>query len=456
MRGLGATSLDPLITAAIQLGPVPILLHAWGAAKYGDWLIVSAVPSYLTFCNLGLGDASGSDMTVRVGAGDRQGALETFQSSLLLVATVASLVLMGLGAVVWRIPWHAWLHFSSLTDRQAAEVILSLATYVLVGQHGGIIESGFRCDGNFALGTFWANILRLTEAALASLVGLVSGNLLYMALSYLSCRGITLFAYALLLRHKSPWLEIGIRHATVKRIKELAAPAVGFIAIPLGYAISLQGFTIAIASALGPLVVTQFSTLRTLTRLNPQLVNPIFRTVWPEISTAYGAGHTELVRRLFRNAFKLGLVLAIFALSILWMSGPWLYQLWIRNTVHFERECFLLLLFAAFTDSLWFMSSVVPISTNRHSRIGLIFVSAAAVSVVVGRLIMPSIGVAAAAWGLLAVNTLMIWIGLNTSLRLLGESLATFVKGLFVLPSRQRLSVTTQEMVYTSPDADDR
>ena len=53
IRGIGATALGPVVTSIIQLGSVPLLLHAWGAAKYGDWLLLSAVPSYLTFSGLG-------------------------------------------------------------------------------------------------------------------------------------------------------------------------------------------------------------------------------------------------------------------------------------------------------------------------------------------------------------------------------------------------------------------
>ena len=68
MRGFGATALNPIATAIIQLGSVPILLHAWGATKYGDWLLLSAIPSYLTLSDLGLGAASGSDMSMRVAA----------------------------------------------------------------------------------------------------------------------------------------------------------------------------------------------------------------------------------------------------------------------------------------------------------------------------------------------------------------------------------------------------
>src|ERR1700690_1814075 len=94
IHGFCATALGPVVTAIIQLGSVPVLLHVWGAAKYGDWLLLSAVPSYLTLSDLGFGDASGSDMSMRVAADDRQGALQTFQSSWVLVTAVSLLTLL--------------------------------------------------------------------------------------------------------------------------------------------------------------------------------------------------------------------------------------------------------------------------------------------------------------------------------------------------------------------------
>jgi hypothetical protein len=78
LQGLAATALSPVATIFIQLGTVPLLLKAWGAAKYGDWILLSAIPTYLGLTNMGLGDASGSDMTLRVGAGDTQGAISKF------------------------------------------------------------------------------------------------------------------------------------------------------------------------------------------------------------------------------------------------------------------------------------------------------------------------------------------------------------------------------------------
>jgi O-antigen/teichoic acid export membrane protein len=243
IRGLGATALGPVVTAAIQLGPVPLLIHSWGPAKYGDWLLLSAIPSYLSLTDLGFGDASGSDMTVRVAAGDRDGALRTFQSSWALFIAISATVILLACSTVWWAPWQHWLRLSSLSSTQAATVILILAIYAVIAQQAGILESGFRCDGNFAIGVSYITMLRLVEAIFACAVGILTKNLAYVALTYLVTRCVSLVGYGLLLHRLSPWISLGFRHARMSSVRELIPPAAGFVALPLGYAINLQGFT---------------------------------------------------------------------------------------------------------------------------------------------------------------------------------------------------------------------
>ena len=123
IRGLSATALGPIVTALVQVVSVPLLLHAWGTARYGDWLLLSAIPSYLTLSDLGFGDASGSDMSVRVAANDKSGALETFQSSWVLITSISLTILLLAGGLVWWIPWQRWLRLSSVSSPEAAAVL---------------------------------------------------------------------------------------------------------------------------------------------------------------------------------------------------------------------------------------------------------------------------------------------------------------------------------------------
>jgi len=435
VHGLGATALSPIVSAVIQLGSVPLLLHAWGAAKYGDWLLLFAIPSYLTLSDLGLGDASGSDMSMRVAEGDREAALETFQSSWVLATAVSFSILLLVLGCVWSIPWQGWLKLSSISAREAAEVVSVLAAYVVLSQQNGIAESGYRADGHFASGAFWMTVLRLAEVVVATVVALVNGSLLAVACGYLVMRVVGTIGYTLLLGHLSPWIRYGVRHARRSTIRQLAGPAFGFMAFPLGYALSLQGFTIAIGAVLGPVAVVSFSTLRTMSRLSLQLSVVIKHALWPELSRAFGAGDLSLARRMHRYACQASLAISVSGGLFLWVFGPYIYRIWIRQQVGFDTTCCHILLLVVVANSLWDTSSVIPMSINGHCRLAVMYSCVTILSLGLAWALMPWFGIAGAAVAVLVSDGWMAGTVLRTSLTLVGDSPKRFAASLVHVPS---------------------
>jgi O-antigen/teichoic acid export membrane protein len=439
LRGLSATALSPIVNAVVQLGSVPLLLHAWGAAKYGDWLLLSAIPTYFGLSDLGFGDASGSDMCMRVAANDRDRAVQTFQSSWVLV-TVVSLAGLLLAAVsVWWVPWQRWLHLSSVSSPQASSIVLILAAYIIVAQQNAVTESGYRCDGNFVTGTIFCTILRLVEVTTATTTALVGGSLVAVASTYLIMRMAGSIVYALLLRHKSPWIHYGFRQARMGTIRQMIGPAFGFIMFPIGNALSFQGLTVVIGALLGPIAVVAFSTLRTLSRLSLQLVATIKLSLWPELSRAFGAGDISLVRRLHRYACQAALGLSTFGGSFLWVFGPLTYRLWIRHQVGFDASCFHVLLLVVVTNCLWDTSAVVPMSVNGHLRIAIAYAGASSVSLVLAWILIHPLGLVGAALALLLTDVCMTGLVLGTALRQVQDQLGTFIEALFSVPPFRQL-----------------
>lgn len=439
LRGAGASALSPLVSTIVQLGSVPLLLHVWGAAKYGDWLLLSAVPSYLTFSDLGFGDASGSEMSMRVAAGDRKAALETFQSSWVLVTLISLIALLIAGVVSWWIPWQVWLKLSGVSSTDAAKVLTILGAYVGVSQQNGIIESGYRSDGNFAVGTFWILMLRLAETIAATIVALLGGTLVAVAATYLAVRCVGTIGYAIYLRHLSPWIEFGTRYARSATIKSLAAPALGFIAFPLGYTLTLQGFTIAIGALLGPVAVVSFSTLRTLSRMVLQFMTVIKHALWPELSRAFGEGNVALARTMHRQAWRATLGLSLMGTVFLWIFGPFLYALWLRHSVPFNAACFHVLLAVVVVNSLWEASAVIPMSINGHFRIAMLYSATAFVSLGLAWILIPSMGTVGAALALLAADGSMSLFVLRSALGCTKDQWKEFAAALFVVPSFRQI-----------------
>ncbi len=431
VAGFGATALSPFLTAAVQLGTVPLLLRSWGATRYGDWVVLTAIPTYFALVDLGFGNASGSDMTYRVAQGDREGALRTFQSSWILLTVVSCAALILVSSTVWFVPWRRWFHLATISNSEAAMLLLICATFALLTQQTSVLESGFRCDGNFAAGTFWYAIQKFAEAFIVTAIAVMGGSLVAAAFGYLISRLVGTFAYGVLLFHRTPWLRIGVKHARISAIKALARPAGGFVALPLGYAVSLQGFVLVIGVLLGPVAAATFATIRTVTRLNFQVANTIGRAVWPELSCAFGSHDLFLARKLHRYACQASIALSAASLFFLWIAGPALYHYWIHDRLSLNLACFHVLLIVTVLSSFWSTSSVVPMSTNQHHHLATGFVLVSLVSLAFAWVLTPRFGITGAAVSLIVVDGTMCWFVLRAALRQSRDTIEGFLKGIF-------------------------
>ena len=78
---LAANGFGQLVTMGTQLLLTPLFFRQWGAALYGEWLILSAIPAYLALADLGVSSAAGNEMAMRAGAGNHAGAQQTFRGA---------------------------------------------------------------------------------------------------------------------------------------------------------------------------------------------------------------------------------------------------------------------------------------------------------------------------------------------------------------------------------------
>ena len=80
LKGIGAQGFSQAVQIFIRLAEVPLLLSFWGTQLYGEWLMLSAIPVYLTISDGGFAEAACREMTIRGGAGDKTGVQSFFRA----------------------------------------------------------------------------------------------------------------------------------------------------------------------------------------------------------------------------------------------------------------------------------------------------------------------------------------------------------------------------------------
>ncbi|MCC6493816.1 MAG: lipopolysaccharide biosynthesis protein [Pirellulales bacterium] len=427
LRGVGATALGQVANAVIQLVSLPVFLAVWGVDAYGEWLVLSSLAAFLSMSDVGFATAAGNEMTMRVGRGDREGAIVVYHSMWALLTGLGLAVLAVVLAVLWLTPAAEWLALKTITPGYAAAVLSVLAVYILVGLQLGVVNAGFRCDGNFARGQLLATIQRLAEfvAQIAAAVG--TGSMLAVATAGLAVRCVSILQWLAILARTSPWLPPGVNRANAATIRPLVVPALSFMGMPLGHALGNQGMIQVVATTLGPGTVVVFSAHRTICNVVVQLMNTINRGVWPEFSLAYGAGDLELTRRLHRQACQWSLWLSSAACVAVASASPMIFHVWTHGRVELAQELLAVLLGTVIVRSFWWTSSIVPIAVNRHKAMAAIYVGSAIMACVVAYLLSWSFGVVGAATGLFVIDVVMGLYVVRSSLLIVEDEFIEFL-----------------------------
>jgi O-antigen/teichoic acid export membrane protein len=423
LKGFGASLYGQVVVVAIQLAGVPILLSHWHASLYGEWLILFAIPAYLSLGDLGFSLSAANDMTARVGREDRAGALTVFQSLTALVLFLAAVGLVLITIAATLLPLGDWIHFAGLTTREVRWVLWFLGAEVLLKLPDGVNHAGFRATGDYALHvTLYYSILFAQHASIWLLAALGFGPVAAAA-AFVTIRVIATPANAIVLARRHPWLRFGFGEARLTQLRALVRPAFANTGIPLALALNVQGMVLLVGATLGPLAVVTFSTLRTLTRLALQMVSTVSHAAEPELASAFGKGDQVLLRSVYHHALRGSFWLALTVSIGLALTGAWILRFWTHGRVHMDPELFHWLLASAVASALWYGSLTLLKAANRHLRAAVIYAASAGAALALAAVLLKATGnLASAGMSLLLMDTVMAGYTLRAASRLCGTS----------------------------------
>lgn len=427
LHNLGANTLAQVINTFGQLVIVPLFLYFWGKELYGEWILLSTIPTYFALNDVCFPHAGGTEMTVLVARNDRGTALEVFQSIWLLVSATSLLFLIAIAAILMWTPIDSWLHITHLSRWDSVLIVLLLLCSAAVSQQTMLIQAGFRCEGAMALGVNWTNLVRVGDLLITA-GGLLTGCMpLMVAAATLCLRVASTLLMRIHLYRMAPWLSFGWRSARLGHIRRLAGPSFSFMAFALGNALKNQGIVLVVGRFLGPVAVVVFTTARTLTNSVYQLMGIIHLSVWPEMSAAFGAGDLDLAKSLHRHSCRASFWLSFGSVTGLFFFGGWIYRIWTHGNVELHLPLFYSLLLVISANSIWYTSSMVPMAINRHQRTALWYLAGTGVSVVLAMGMLPHLGLVGAGLALLAIDAAMLCQVLPNSLALLQDRFFDFV-----------------------------
>jgi O-antigen/teichoic acid export membrane protein len=361
--GLGANAFGQGVTIAIQLISLPLFLSRWDATTYGVWLVISALPAYLSMADVGMVTTAGNQMTIAMGANKHTQAVATFHSAILFLAITCASVAAIVFPAIFLLPEIL------LVDWDQRLAIAALVMGVIISLFSGLLDAQFRATGRYAIGTLLGNVTRLLEF-IGGMTGLwLFGSFTAVASGMLIARSLCFASVFLIAQKGDIAIRWGIAEARFSEVKNMFRPAIAFMVFPLTNALTFQGVTLAVAYMFGPAAVATFNTYRTLSRVSVQFSGIFSHAIWPEFSSRFGSGGVESVRSLYRRTAILGAIASLLLSVVIFFVSPWILKAWARGSIEFLPELMALLLTYAALGGIWHMPRVLLMSINCHERL---------------------------------------------------------------------------------------
>jgi O-antigen/teichoic acid export membrane protein len=441
LLGFGANSFGRVMTTLVQIVSVPMFLQHWGTALYGDWILLNAIPGYFALSDVGFGSVAGNEMTMLMGQNKSAEALEVFQSVWVLTTSISGALGLLLVSTIWFLPLDRWVHLARFTTSDVRIIVLLLTLSVLIGMQETLLQSAFRSVGKYAYGTMAKNLVTLASFSGIMIAVVLGAGPRWAALVYFLVNGVGTLVLWILLRRTISWIRIGTQHATSAAIRKLTSPAISYMSFPVANAVVLQGILLIIGAQMGSVAVVVFSTARTISRSTIQVMQLINASVWPEMSVALGRGDLNLARRLHRHSCQASIALCLGISLVVVLFGNAAWRTWTVGKISTDPVLLYIMLVQLLVSSLWFTSSVVQVSINKHQGLAKVNLLSAVASVLFASVLMKvtSLGLRGAAAALLLGDAILTTYVMRTSLALVHDTLPQFVRSMLQLPKLGRI-----------------
>lgn len=357
LNGLGSGGFGVIVTLLTQILLVPIFLSYWGEQRYAIWLVIFAVPTYLSLTDLGLINVL-TNKALRFFSINRNKIGSRYIYSAFTFIVPVSLLL---SFFIYSICYFVLpVKFTSLD----LSVYIYLAVYSSLLLISNLLVGSFRAVRLFHIGSLGVNTLRLIDffVILISLINYKGEEYIAVWLTVLRLVGVSFLFYMLFsyLNKEKGLVSIKLIYLNLKS-------SLNYFLIPMSSMAINQGVLMIVGVNYSPQTVIIFNSIRILFRMMTLVTSVFINAFRQEVSRMY----YKLNKSYFNITTKLALlnlVITMFFCTFYILFGDMVLYLWLGSDFHFSSLSFYLILVFVAINNLNLTNLMIINSTNLHER----------------------------------------------------------------------------------------
>lgn len=393
IRNLTSGAYQTIASVAGQLFLVPLFVSSWGSETYGSWLVLSAVPSYFIFAELGLSTATANAVSIAWVSKRCSLANRIYASVWWYQSAVWAILFALLIVVACMTPAKSWLAIANVTQDAFVLVVALLAINAFLALQAGLLQTPYRAAGKFDKMQWLNGHFRVVESVLVGVMLASSFGMVSIALCMVLVRAANiawLWSRALIVL---PLLRTQWRDASFREFLKLLPSGIAFTAYPVVQALSNQGASIVLNQMLGPSSVVLLNVGRQVARCFQMVVSVLLRSVEPEMTLAYGRADRKFMRSTQKRLARMIAIAAVPFVVGCAVYGETVVRLWLGKGIEISSTLLVACVFEAVAASLGGALALVPYCANRHHGISVVYTVVTILGMVAAYFMVPHLGV---------------------------------------------------------------
>jgi O-antigen/teichoic acid export membrane protein len=392
-KSINAQIFGFIVNVLIQLMSVPILIRFWGVDKYGSWLILFAIPSFVGVSDLGMGSAVSNKVVFFLNKKEISTVNRLINSSFYFITLLASLI-----SLIFIIGSHFLYEYriieiDSFSKNEFYISFSLLVFYFFLAILLSLPQGLYRALDIYARGQMLSSFYKLVETLFLIISVYLNGNFIHVSLVIVLTRIIYFFVLFCDLKAKANWLIISKPFLDYSITSTLFKSSSSFMFISLGQSFVLQGIILIVGRFGSSSEVVMYSTSRTILNISKQVTGFINNAFWGELTSTFASKNAVKFKQTFHKLFNLSFIVNVLMSIVLIFTGIWVIKIWTNNSFEIDSLFFYLMILLIFIENIYNTDWVTMMSINSHAPTVPPFLLISSIMIVISFWLYPSFGI---------------------------------------------------------------
>jgi O-antigen/teichoic acid export membrane protein len=345
---------------------------------YGQWLVLTAIPSFLAMSNLGLGTAAQISIAMDLSGGKKDSVIKIMLTAITMIVGIGLIISL---AIFTLVPFFYQYDFSDASISSPQLILLFLVLVLFIKMLAQPMAGLWTGIGRPSVPSHAGNICAFIELAVSIAVPLAGGDPMRLVSSLLVINVAWIIIYTIRTIPIIRDLKLKFSLPDWRMGKQMIFTGLGHQVGPLWQSILFQGSIIVANSVMGPAGAAAWGSLRLLTRCGNQLLELVSQTLGPEFQLAAGKQDNLQLRKLYSMGLIMSIVMSSCTTCGLLIAGPTIYKIWAPGLLPVPIGVWIIMASGLIPFSFWWLAGEFQRATNKPWLLNLWGVIAAGISV---------------------------------------------------------------------------